>query len=788
MPYIEGESLRDRLRRETQLPVEDALQIAREVADALAYAHGRASSTATSSRRTSCSTSGHALVADFGIARRCGRRDGGRLTETGLAVGTRGLHEPGAGERRARRSTARSDVYSLGCVLYEMLAGEPPYTGPTAQAIIAKRFSDPVPSVRRLRGAIPVPLDQAVMRALAPVPADRFATAVEFARALQSTMSTPVATATVPPAATAPVRRRGRVVIALASMAAAALIGLGAVVARHMSGEGEPELAKLLAVLPFENLGTQEDEDFSDGMAEEVRGRLSTVPGVAVIARGSSMGYKKTPKPPEQIARELGVEYLLTATVRWGKKADGQRTVRVTPELVRVGGDGPPKTAWQRSFDVSVTDAFDVYGDIAGRVAQALGVTFGDSMRQQLAEKPTQETTAYDAYLRGEAISQSLGLGDPAVLRKAMPYYEKAVALDSSFLRAWAQLSRARSLLYFNSTPTPEIRESARLAAERSVALAPDRSEGHHAMGAYLYWVAKDYARAEQEFARARQVAPNDADLLATSALAEMALGKWDTALTNLRRAQRLDPRSSFTASAITWALLHLRRYPEAREAADRALTLAPADPALLQHKAMVFLAEGDLAGARGVLASAPPESDTASLFTQFVHYFELAWVLNDAQQQLVLRSTPGDFGDDRSAWAIGLANIYWRRGDPAKARAYADTARTAVEEQLRAEPSDAQRHELYGICLAFLGRRNEAVREGQRAVTLLPVAKDANFGAYLQHQLVRIYILVGEPENALDHLEPLLKMPYYLSSGWLRIDPEFQPLRGNPRFQMLTE
>ena len=620
------------------------------------------------------------------------------------------------------------------------------------------------------------------------MPADRFATAAEFARALQTTTATPAATPTVPVSAV-PAGRGWRLMpIALASLGVGALIGFGVLRVGHGSGanEGVSGDAKVLAVLPFESVGSNTDEDFSDGMADEIRGRLSTVPGVVVIARGSSMGYKKTSKTQEQIAQELGVEYLLTATVRWDQETDGQSRVRVSPELVRVGGGGAPKATWQQTFDASVTDAFQVYADIAGQVAQTLGVALGDSARRHLAEKPTHETTAYDAYLKGEAISQSLAVADPATLRKAASSYEKAVALDSTFLQAWAQLSRAHSLLYFNSTPTPGNRESARLAAERSLALAPDRAEGHSAMGTYHYLVAKNYARAEEEFARARKAAPNNADLLASSALAEMTLGEWEAALTNLRLAQKIDPRSVSTASAITWVLLCLRRYPEARGAADRALMLAPADPALLQHKAMVFLAEGNLAEARGVLASVPPEVDAAGLLTSFVHYFGLYWVLDDTQQQLVLRSTPSAFGDDRSAWAIGLAQIYRHRGEIAKTRAYADSARTVVEAQLRAEPGDAQRHELYGLCLAYLGRRNEAVGEGQCAVAMLPVAKNADLGAYLQHQLVRIYLLVGEPENALDHLEPLLEMPYYLSPGWLSIDPEFQALRGNPRFRSL--
>ena len=789
MPFIEGETLRDRLVRETQLSVEDALQIAREVADALAYAHSKGVVHRDIKPENILLCNGHALVVDFGIARALWQAEGGRLTETGLAVGTTAYMSPeqASGERQI---DGRSDVYSLACVLYEILAGEPPFTGATAQAIIAKRFSDAAPSVRRLRAGVPAEMDQAIIRALAIVPADRFAGAAEFARSLQPTAASPVGARSLAPPSIPTVRRRQRAAAVLASLALVALVAFGVSLMWRPSGPGQAGSGSgtAVAVLPFENLGADTDEGFSDGMSDEIRGRLASVPGVVVIARASSMAYKNTSKAQALIAEELGVEYLVTATVRWGSAADGQRSVRVSPELIRIDGHGPPTTAWQQSFDAPVTDPFQVYADIARQVAGELGVPLGDSLRRQMAGKPTHQASAYDAYLRGEAISQSLALTDPAALREAASYYEQAIALDSTFLQAWAQLSRAHSLVYFNSTPTPGGRDSARLAAERSLALAPHRAEGHGAMGTYYHLVAKDYPRAEQEFASARTLAPKDADLLARSALVELTLGAWDSALTNLTLARKLDPRSVSTASALTWVLLSVRRYAEANDAADRALLLAPADPALLQNKAMVLLAQGDLAGARAVIAGAPPQADAAELRANFVHYFGLYWVLDEPRQQLVLQTNPSAFGGDRGAWAIGLAQIYHHRGELAKARAYADTACRAADAQLAAEPEDAQRHELYGLCLAYLGRRNEAVREGQRAVAMLPVAKNADLGAYLQHQLVRIYLLVGEPENALDQLEPLLRIPYYLSPGWLRIDPEFQPVRENPRFQKLIE
>jgi len=254
-----------------------------------------------------------------------------------------------------------------------------------------------------------------------------------------------------------------------------------------------------------------------------------------------------------------------------------------------------------------------------------------------------------------------------------------------------------------------------------------------------------------------------------------------------LRRAERLDPRSVVAHRRLGWALLYLRRYQEAREVLDRGLALVPTNLSLIQQKAMMFLGKGDLAGAQAVLKAAPRDVEPTALVVFLAQYWDLVWLLDEGQQELLLRLTPSAFDDDRGTWAICLAQAHALRGDAANVRTFAEEARKAIEELLRATPNDPQRHIALGLALAYLGRKDEAIREGQRGAALLPVAKDAYLGSYIQHQLVRISMLVGEPEKALDQLEPLLKIPYYVSPGWLKIDPNFDPLRKNPRFQKLT-
>jgi tetratricopeptide (TPR) repeat protein len=340
-------------------------------------------------------------------------------------------------------------------------------------------------------------------------------------------------------------------------------------------------------------------------------------------------------------------------------------------------------------------------------------------------------------------------------------------------------------LLYANSTPTPELSRRAREAAEKAVALAPDRPEGYLALGAYQRVVVLDFGRALEAYARGQRLAPANVELLRGAGLTEMTLGRWDLAVEHLRRAERLDPRRPGVALAT--ALLWLRRYREARDTFDRNLALAPADLGLIQGRAMTFLGEGDLAGARSVLEAAPAEVAPSALVAYFTFYWDLSWVLDEARRDLVLRLTPDAFDGDRGIWGICLTQVFALKGDTANVRVHAEEARRAFAEQLREVPDDAPRHAILGLSLAFLGRKEEAIREGQRAAELLPVSRDANVGPYLQHQLIWIYILVGEHEKALDRLEQLLKVPYYVSPRWLAIDPNFAPLRSNPRFQKLV-
>ena len=777
MPFVEGESLRGRLVREQQLPVEDAVRIAREAAEALDYAHRQGVIHRDIKPENILLSGDHALVADFGIAQALAgdASDEQRLTETGTTLGTPAYMSPeqAAG---ARALDARSDVYSLACVLWEMLAGEQPFTGPTPQAMIARRFTESPRPLRAVRETVPEHVERAVAKALSKSPADRFSSALKFGRAL---------TAAEPPVAV-PAAKRDKRYRSVALLGLGFLLGLGVLFGWLRRHSTEPATAgtKRLAVLPFDNLGDSADGYFADGMTDEVRGKLATLNGLQVIAHRSAAEYKGTTKSFQEIGRELGVDYLLVGKVRW-EKADSTRSrVRVSPELIEVATSS---TRWQQPFDAVLSDVFQVQGEIAGKVAQALDVALGAPERARLEVRPTRSLAAYDAFLRGEDASARMTEIEPTALERATAAYERAVALDSSFVQAWARLSQAYSSTYSNGVPTPEGAARARAAAERALALAPDAAEPRLALGSYYDFVTGEYAKALEQFALGRRADPNNAELVSAAALSEQSLGRWENALDYLKRAEVLDPRSPQVAARLARTYVWLRRHDEAIAAADRGIALAPASISIHQNKAMALLGKGDLPGARAVLRAVPAEVDPTELVAQIANFWDMAWVLDDEQQKLVLRLAPSAFASDRFAWAIAKAQTYAYQGDTRRARAYADSAVRASGDVLANTPDDAQRRVLLGLALAYAGRKKEAIREGERGVSLLPISKDAYTGPYLQHQLVRIYILAGEPQKAMNLLEPLLDTPYFLSPGWLPVDPTFAPLRKLPRFQALV-
>ena len=790
---LEGESLREKLDGST-IKQRQAIDYVLQIAKGLSAAHGKGVvHRDLKPDNVFVSRDGHVKILDFGLAKRVESAGSeqtnaptGGHTEPGTVMGTMGYMSPE--QLRGLPVDHRSDLFSLGAILYELLSGQKAFKKTTASDTIAAILKEDPPELAQSGRNISPALDHIVRHCLEKDRENRFQSAKDVAFAL-SEASAPTTTTTVTsgihPVAGEDSNRKK---LAIAAGLIAVALGAGLVLWKRPKSVSPAAAGgiKRVAVLPFENLGAPEEDYFADGIADDVRGKLTALPGVQVIARGSSTPYKKTTKTPKQIAEELDVSYLLTATVRWDKSGGGSR-VQVRPELIEVSGGGAPTSKWQQPFDAALTDVFQVQSDIATRVAQALGVALGAGEEKRLAERPTQSLPAYEAFLKGEEACAGFSKTDPPSVRRALAFYEQAAALDPVFAQAWARIAIANSYLYANSAPLPDFAERSRQASEKAIALAPNRPHGHEAMGEYRRLIPRDHPAAQQEFLRGLSLSPGNPELTRASIDVEITLGQWDLALKHLRDAQSLDPRSTRLYRRLGSVLLALRRYPEAREAVDVGLTLSPDNLAFIENRAMTSLGEGDLAGARAYLAGLPNSVVPTELVAYLAAYWDLGWVLTPEQQELLLRLSPSAFDDDRANWALCLAQVSWWNGDAAGTRKYAEEARIAIEEQLRAAPDDAQRHVFHGLALAYLGRGEEAIRACRRGVDLEPLTKDATRGAYFLHQLARIYILTGDQEKAIDNLERLLQVPYFVSPAWLTIDPNFDPLRKNPRFQKLV-
>ena len=741
-----GKTVRERISG-GPLQMEEALDIATQVAAGLQEAHRRGIVHRDIKPANIIVTpDGLVKIMDFGLAKLAGQT---KLTRVGATVGTVAYMSPE--QARGENVDHRTDIWSLGVVLYEMLTGRTPFAGEHEQTVIYSILNNEPEPVTRLRPDIPAELESIVNRALASIPDSRYCDVGAMLNDLKQLGKEPDSSA---------------------------------LTVEMSAKKAQPSIA----VLPFANMSTDpEQEYFCDGMAEEIINALVHVEGVRVVARVSAFAFKGRCEDIREIGRKLNVETLLEGSVR---KAGNQ--LRITAQLVKVS-DG--YHLWSERYDRELKDVFAIQDEIAHNIVEALEVELSGREKRALKVKPTESIDAYQAYLRGLEYA-----GRPDYLeedfRLAVQMFERAVELDPGFAMAYAELSKAHSALYFHGHDRTETSPSqAKAAVDRALELQPALPDAHLALGYYHYWCRQEFGHALAEFAIAERGLRDDARILAVVAAILKRQGKIEQAVEHYKRAFELSPQDASLPHEIGCACMTMRDYAQAERYYDRSIALAPDQVyAYICKASNCWLRQGDTEGARRALEAIPERTTgaatgpAAALFEEF----QLALFARDHKKALDVLAAGSAVFDEGQWWfiprALMEAYTYRLMGDARRAHALFERALSLLEEEARQRPDDDRVRASLGVAYAGLGRKEDAIREGELAVKLVPISDNAVIGPFRLDDLAFIYALVGEREKALDLLEHLLSIPSWLSVPLLRIDPRWDSLREHPRFQSLLE
>ncbi len=579
MPYLEGDSLKDRLAKEKQLSLEDSVAIITDVAEALAFAHAHGVVHRDIKPDNIMFQSGRAVLCDFGIARALDEAGGERLTQTGIAVGTPDYMSPeqAAGDQEL---DGRSDIYSLGCVLYQMLAGTPPYTGVTPQAILARKAIEPVPSLRVVRDSVPEAVEAVVNKSLAKIPADRYDKADQMAAALAGAVSGEVTASAV-----ARKKRSWIPVAAAVVVLAAAVYWIGA------PSNATPRLASI-AVLPFDNTsGDPEQDYFVEGMQTALIGELAQIGNIRVISRRSTMRYRDSDKTISEIASELGVDGVVEASVL--RQGD---SVHLQVQLIEA--KPAERQLWDRLFNSGTEEVLQMHSNVARAIAENLDIELTVDEETRLATIPTVSRATYEAYLRG---MYYLNKGTPEDFQRGLSYFREAVDNDPGDPLAYAGLALGYVTLGHSPAATPEVWDRARAAALRAVTLDSTLAEAWAALADMRMYYEWDWDGAQEAFERANALNPSLAMNQYHWAWFNLVFDRLDEGIVHHTEAQRLDPLTPFHTSYLGELYYMKGDYQRGIDEALKSLEFAPENISGLLVLGNGYLLQGEVDSAIAV-------------------------------------------------------------------------------------------------------------------------------------------------------------------------------------------
>jgi TolB-like protein/Flp pilus assembly protein TadD len=544
------------------------------------------------------------------------------------------------------------------------------------------------------------------------------------------------------------------------------------------------KIDKSIAVLSFENLSDEkENAYFANGIQDDILTNLAKIGDLKVISRTSVMPYRGSGlRNARDIGKALGVATLLEGSVR----RIGNR-VRVNVQLINANND---EHIWAEDYDRDLTDVFAIQTDLAGRIASALQAKLSPNEKARLDRRPTQNPDAYLLFVQAHDYASQREMFHDTSL-KAEPLFEQAIKLDPNFALAFAGLSMVESWLYHTSDPVPARREKARLNADEALRLQPDLPEGHLALGFSYYYGDRDYERALAEFEIARRGLPNESQAYFAIGSIQRRQGKWAESNANLEKAATLDPKNTNVLMNLCYSYMAQRDFEAANKTVDRLIATSPQSFQARGFKGFVALQwKGDLSAAEKVFSSMPPETDPG--LTTLARFWILRLKRNFPEALQVLQQFHGEILHNTATAPAPKAflegELYRIQGDEARARTALEHARVVSEQLLREAPEDPARHGQHGLILAALSQKQEAIAEGKRAVELLPESEDAFDGPQITVVLAQIYAWTGEFDEAFRLLDHLLVVPNGLTAPMLKLDPAWDPLRKDPRFQTLID
>lgn len=770
----------------------ECVQLIAKVARALDYAHKRGIlHRDLQPGNILLDARGEPLISDFGLAKWLdGSSD---LTRTLTTFGTPGYIAPEQAEGAAAELTPAADVYSLGAILFNLLAGRPPFIGANALAVIRQAAGTPAPRLRSLAPSLDRDLETIVAHCLERDPKARYESAGQFAEDLEHWLAGRPILAR-PVLAPARVWRWARRNPLFAAIATACLLSLGVVAGLLLREDAPPALEipppeKSVAVLPFENLtSSQDDVFFVAGMHDDILTSLAKVADLKVISRRSVRDYKPSaPRKLNEIARALGVRHVLEGSVR---RAEGHLRISAHLTDAQTGIE-----LWAEQYDRNLADVFAVQAELSQAIADQLRVRLSPNEKAVMNKRPTIDLRAYDLYIDALGlIAGAMGSKDAAVnMKKAVQLLDEATQLDPSFVLAYCHLARAHENLYWNELDhTPERLQLAKRAVDAAVQLGPELGETHLAQARYHYIAFRGYDSARGELELARRLLPNDTDMLTLAGLIERRQNRWAEALRDLRKANELDPRNGEIIRALADTYLELRQYKEMEALLTKGLATIPHDALVFYAKlADCYFARGDAKSVLPFFEYGPPGTG-ATAYGAYYRFTAALYLRDYDAAKRFITNGPPNIPDSMKGplcpkmWFEGLIAHAQKEGEQAQT-AFVN-ARSILQAALDKNPEDPARMSVIARIDAALGRKEDAIREAKEALALRPLAKDAMDGPMLVTCLAAVYAWTGERDLALEQLATVAKVPAGPSYGDLALNPRWDSLRGDPRFDQIVD